>query len=140
MDEASVVGWLNQIAKLDELIQAKEFDIAQIMEQATKMTASLDGMPHGGGVSDKVGGNAVKLADYRRDELDALYRKKEYIINILELLPVKQYGVLYREFVRGMSQEQIAYDMNYCTVSVWRIKKEALKSLGDILEKKGDRL
>lgn len=139
MDETAVIDWLKQVAKLDELIQSKEFEIADIMAQATKMTASLDGLPHGGGVSDKVGDNAVKLADHRRDELNALYRKKDYIIHTIELLPADEYGVLYREFVRGLTQWEISCDMNYSTVTIWRIKKRALKMLGKILEKKGDR-
>ncbi len=139
MDEKAVIEWLEQIAKLNELIQAKEFEVADIMAQATKMTASLDGMPHGGGVSDKVGDNAVKLADRHTDELNALKQRKQYIIDTIKMLPAKELGVLYREYVRGMSQEQIAEDMNYCTVQVWRIKKAALRMLCEILEKKGDR-
>ena len=140
VEEKAVIAWLEQIKKLDELIQAKEFDIADVMAKATKMTASFDGMPHGGGVSDKVGDNAVKLADRHRDELNALKQQKQYIIDTLKMLPAKEYGILRRQYVMGMSQEQIAFDMNYCTVQIWRIRKKALKRLGGILEKKGDRL
>ena len=140
MDEKAVIEWLEQIAKLDELIQAKEFEIADIMAQATKMTASISGMPHGGGVSDKVGDNAVKLADRHTEELNALKQQRQYIINTIKLLPANEFGVLHREYVRGMSQEWIAEDMNYSTVQVWRIKKKALYLLGDMLKKRGDRL
>lgn len=138
MEESAVIAWLEQIAKLQELIRAKEFEIAEIMAQATKMTASIDGMPHGGGVSDKVGDNAVKLADRHTEELEALKQQKQYIIDTIKMLPANELGVLYREFVRGMSQEQIAEDMNYCTVQVWRIKKRALRLLGESI-KRGDR-
>ena len=139
MDKAAVIEWLEQVEKLDELIRAKRNDIADIMDRATKITASIDGMPHGSGKSDKVGDNAVKLADNRREELHTLERKKEYIIKTIETLPAKEYGVIYREFVLLMTQEQIAFDMCYSTVQIWRFKKQALKRLGEILEKKGDR-
>lgn len=140
MEESAVIAWLEQIKKLNELIRAKESDVADIMAKATKMTASFDGMPHGSGVSDKVGDNAVKLADSNRDELNALKQQKQYIIDTIKMLPANEFGVLDRKYVRGMSEEQIAENMGYCTVQVWRIKKKALRLLGDILQKKGDRL
>lgn len=132
MDEKAVIDWLGQIKKLDELIKAKEFEI---MAQATKMTASLDGMPHGGGVSDKVGDGAVKLAEDK--DLNDLKQRRQYIIDTIKLLPAKQFGVINREYVQGMTQEQIAEDMNYCTVQVWRIKKIALKTLQDVMKCNG---
>lgn len=139
MDEKAVIAWLEQIKKLDELIRAKEDDIAYVIERATKITASIDGMPHCGGKSDKVGDGAVKLADLHTEELSELKQQRQYIIDTIKLLPADEFGVLRREFVKGMTQEQIAYDMNYSTVQIWRIKKRALKMLGEILEKKGDR-
>lgn len=139
MEESAVIEWLEQIKKLDELIKAKEFDIADILDRATKMTASIDGMPHGGGKSDKVGDNAVKLAEVHTEELDNLKQQKQYIIDTIKSLPADEFGVIHREFVRGMTREHIAYDMHYGTTTVWRIRKKALKMLGDILQKKGDR-
>ena len=137
MDEKSVVSWLEQIKKLDELIRAKEDDIAAIYGRATKITASIDGMPHCGGKSDKVGDGAVLLADKDSAELASLKQQRQYILDTIKLLPAKQFGVLDREYVRGMSQEQIAYDMGYCTVQVWRIKKKALQSLQDVIKCNG---
>ena len=140
MDEKAVIAWLAQIKKLDELIRAKEDDIADAMARATKMTASIDGMPHSGGKSDKVGVGAVKLAELHTEELHELEQQRQYIIDTIKMLPAKEFGVLDRKYVRGMSEEQIAEDIGYCTVQVWRIKKNALRLLGDILQKNGDRL
>ena len=36
---------------------------AQLMDAATSTTAKLTGMPHGSGVTDKVGGFAAEIAD-----------------------------------------------------------------------------
>ena len=46
-------------AELEWLNTAK----AQLMDAATSTTAKLTGMPHGSGVTDKVGGFAAEIAD-----------------------------------------------------------------------------
>lgn len=136
MCEEDVLRWLEQIRKIDELIQAKDAERARIMALATRCTSNIDGMPRGGGGrSDKVGDGAVKLASLSEAK-DALQQRKDNIIKTLEQLPADEFGVLHREYVRYMRQWDIACDMNYSTVSVWRIKKRALRLLGEILSNK----
>lgn len=137
MEDKEVIAWLEQIKKLDELIRARKDDIAGVMERATKTTASLTGMPHCGGVSDKVGDGAIKLAELEDAELANLKRIRQQITDTIKLLPAREFGVIDREFVRGMTQEQIAFDMNYCTVQVWRIRKKALQLLKDVMKCNG---
>lgn len=132
MDEKAVVEWLEQIAKLDVQIEEKENKIAEQLVVATKMTASLDGMPHGGGVSDKVGDNAVKLAELSQEK-KALENRKNYIIKTMQRLPADEFGVLYREFVLYMHQVNIAFDLGFSRWTVWRIRRNAIKLLGEIL-------
>lgn len=132
MDEKAVVEWLEQIAKLDVQIIEKENKIAEQLVVATKMTASLDGMPHGGGVSDKVGDNAVKLAELSQEK-KALENRKNYIIKTMQRLPADEFGVLYREFVLYMPQVNIAFDLGFSRWTVWRIRRNAIKLLGEIL-------
>lgn len=132
MDEQAVIEWLEQIKKLDVLINAKNDKISSYIGIATKMTASLDGMPHGGGISDKVGENAVELAELSKEK-EALEKQKNYIIKTLQKLPADEFGVLYREFVLYMSQVDISLDMYLSRWTVWRIRKNALKILSEIL-------
>lgn len=132
MDEQAVIEWLEQIKKLDVLINAKNDKISRYIGIATKMTASLDGMPHGGGISDKVGENAVELAELSKEK-EALEKQKNYIIKTLQKLPADEFGVLYREFVLYMSQVDISLDMYLSRWTVWRIRKNALKILSEIL-------
>jgi RNA polymerase sigma factor (sigma-70 family) len=132
MDEQAVIEWLGQIAKLDVQINDKEDEIARYMDNATKMTANIDGMPHCGGVSDKVGDNAIKIAELSKEK-EALKRQKDYIIKTLKKLPPDEFGVLYREFVRQMSQVDIAFDIGFSRWTVWRIRKDALKNLAKLL-------
>lgn len=126
--------FLKQIAMIDELLASNEAERQELWDRATKKTSSADGMPRASGISDKVGDNAVKIVHLER-QADDLRRRKENIKSVLMRLPAREYGVLHREYFRHMTQEQIASEMGYCTVQVWRIKKSALASLGKILNK-----
>jgi RNA polymerase sigma factor (sigma-70 family) len=127
-----VCEWLGQIRKLDELINAKIAERDHLMDLATKCTGSLDGMPHGGGVSDKVGNIAVKLvtlAEYTNQLIDQYIDHKDKVVAALETLPPKEYGVLHRHYVQYMTLEAIAEDMGYSVMQVWRYKKRGLQML-----------
>lgn len=130
----NVVAWLEQIQKLDELIAAKRAERTRLRELAWNTVGSLDGMPHAPGIADKVGSLAAKIADLDGD-ISRYDEERREIIQALECLPSMEYGVIHREYVRGMKQEEIARDMGYSTVSVWRIKKRALKILEEKREK-----
>lgn len=131
-----VIEWLEQVRKLDELIKAKEAEYYQLMTMATKTTPELTGMPHAGGVTDKVGNYGVKLA-MKAQETNAAWDRyidqKAEVIRVLEQLPANEYGVLHREYIRYMTQEEIARDMGYSTVQIWRIKQKALNLLKDVM-------
>lgn len=134
MGTDEVVAWLEEVEKIDTLIKGKEDKISEIMDLATKITASIDGMPRGGGgISDKVGDNALKLAVLSKEKED-LEKQKNYIIKTLQKLPVNEFKVLYREYVLYMNQKEIAVDLHYTRFTIRRIKQKALKSLGEILK------
>lgn len=128
-----VISWLEQIKKLDELIEAKKAEEELLRGIATK--SGFDGMPHNSGVSDVVGNNAIRLLDIEQ-EAKLLQQQRDDIIKTMQELPATQFGVLHRQYVRYMKLEDIGADMGYCTVQVWRIKKRALENLKAILEKK----
>lgn len=127
-----VIQWLERIQKLDELIKAKEAEYYQLMTMATNITPEMTGMPHAGGVTDKVGNYGVKLA-MKAQETNAAWDRyideRDAVIRVLEQLPAKEYGVLHREYIRYMTQEAIAEDMGYSTVQIWRIKQSGLRML-----------
>jgi hypothetical protein len=136
-DVCDVILWLEQVKKLDELIDAKLAERKQLLDLATKITPEMTGMPFGGGVTDKVGNIAVKLADLARETnvaCDRYIDHKAAVIATLEKLPAKEYGVLHREYIRYMTQEEIADDMHYSTVQIWRIKQNALTMLSNVIE------
>jgi DNA-directed RNA polymerase specialized sigma24 family protein len=132
-----VIEWLSQIGKLNQMIDAKIAERDQIRLLATNTVGNLDGMPHAPGISDKVGNLAVKLVALD-EEINALVDqyvdRRQEAIQMLERLPEREYGVLHRYYIRGMTWEQVADDMGYCTTQIWRIKKNGLKLLQDAIE------
>lgn len=132
-----VEEWLEQVAKLDELIIGKLAERDRLMALATNVTAKpMDGMPYSntGTVSRKIE-NAVIELTMLSNETDALIQKftnlKKEVIETIEKLPHNEYAVLHRRYIRYMAWEEIALDLNYSTIQVWRIKKKALKILKD---------
>ena len=135
-----VQKWLEQVGMLDQLINAKNAERERLMDIATDISPNMDGMPfdNTGMVSRRVENSAVKLVMLAR-EIDALIDKyidyKNEVINALEKLPKNEYGVLHRHYIRYMTWEQVAEEMGYSTVQVWRIKNKALENLKDIITK-----
>lgn len=137
----TVCEWLDQVRKLDELIDAKIVERDQLFTLATKVTVGVnDGTPTGNNISDPTGINGAKLGDMAK-EIDALVDKyvdhKANVIKTLEKLPAKEYGVLHRYYIRYMTIEHIAMEMGYCTRSIDRIKANGLKILEDVVECRG---
>ena len=109
-------NWLNQIKKLEQLI----------------------GMPFSntGMVPQKMQDAVIDLIELAQeiDKLVARYiKKKQEIVAVLEKLPEKEYGVLHRHYIRCMTWEQVAEDMDYSTMQIWRIRKNGMKILENIL-------
>lgn len=133
----NVLKWLEQVRKLDELINAKLAERDRLMELATQTTQGMDGMPHGSGVSDKVGNAGVKLADMTQmidQMIDQYVDLKRDVVATLEKLPAKEYGVLHRMFIRYMTYDEISAEMDYSVVQIWRIKNKGLQMLEDVVE------
>lgn len=132
--------WLEQVRKLDQLINAKLAERDRLKEMATDISPRpMDGMPfdNTGVVSRKMENAVVRLIDLADDlnKLVDMYTKhKEKVVRALELLPPNEYGVLHRHYIRYMTWDQVAEDMGYCTVQIWRIRKKALKNLQDVIE------
>lgn len=120
--------FFEQIRKIDELIVGKKADKEMLMDMATKITAGMDGMPHGSDVTDKVGNIAAKMAALS-SEIDALEERRDKFMAVLESLPPDEYGALHRHYIRGMTWEEVAEDMNVSIATAYRYRKSGLELL-----------
>jgi hypothetical protein len=138
--DMDVLEWLGQVKKLDQLIDAKIAERQRLIDMAEDICSKpLDGMPHTftGVVSRKVENAVVQLVDLERELnklIDQYVDYKQNVVKVLEQLPDKEYGVLHRFYIRGMTLEDIAEDMGYCTRQISRIKESGLQKLEDVIE------
>lgn len=134
-----VQEWLERVKKLDELINAKLAERQRLIDIATDISPKMpNGIPpsNTGTVSQKMQNAVDSLVDLEVEInklIDQYVDYKHGVIKVLEKLPHNEYGVLHRYYIRGMTLEQVAEDMGYCTRQVMRIKKKALKNLEDVI-------
>ena len=136
-------NYLNEVRKLDELIDAKIAERDRLKALATNISPSpMNGMPHSntGMVSQKLENaviNLVMVEQALNKIIDNYIHYKQKVVKDLEKLPAKEYGVLHRYYIQYMTWEQVAEDMGYCSTQVWRIKNNGLKILQDVIECNG---
>lgn len=136
----NVREWLEGVGKLDELINNKLEERRRLNEIATDISGKMpDGMPFNNtGLVNQKMQNAVINIIMLEQELDRLTDKyineKQKVIAAIEKLPEKEYTILHRYYIQGTKIEKIAEDLDISTVSVWRIKKKALKNLENVIE------
>ena len=117
--------WLLQVRKYDELINAKLAERTRLNAIATDISPRpMDGMPFSntGTVSQKIPNAVICLVELAH-EIDKLIDKyidlKKEVAALLEQLPDKEYGVLHRYYIRGMTWEQVAADMGYSNMQIF---------------------
>lgn len=131
------VVFLEELQRLNELIDAKKLEREQLWERATSLTPNMDGMPHASGVSDKVG-NAAALLAQKADEIneavDMYIDHRDKALALLELLPSIEYVVLHRHYVMYRTMDTVAQEIGKTERQAYRIKSRGLKHLQAILD------
>lgn len=140
--------YLDQVKVLDTLIMNKTAEQEQLRDMAYKITQASDGMPHGTGVSDKVGNAAVGLVDLANEIAVLVVTFKGVLQDVakhIEMLPEEQYKVLHAKFILKRKElgnhrswyhswEEVAEIVGYSESQVYRIKKKAIRNLQRILD------
>lgn len=119
-----------------ELVRIRGLDesIARLEAEIGSISVSLDGMPHGTGLSDKTASLAVSLAEKKiqREEMRAraILISEEILDSIHALSDPDQARLLYLRYITGLSWEGIAKEMGYSETHVrgW-LHSEALRNL-----------
>ena len=96
------------------------------------MTAPLDDMPHGSGVTDKVGNVAAQLADLYAEidrATDAYVDHKNDVIRDLAQLPDDQCRALYWRYIKYWSPKEIMTALGCCRKTVYNLFAKGLINL-----------
>ena len=74
---------LYRLFVLPKMIEQKQREIQRIMDRLTSISPNLSGMPHGGGVHDKLGEGVPDLVDKKREleEIRRGYEQEEARLN-----------------------------------------------------------
>lgn len=121
--------YLEQIAKLDELIADKKDEI----QRQNDIADGIGGFNMGERVQStrnlhKMSDAVHESIDLQR-EVDALSAEREAIIETIKKLPVNEYKVIYRIYVKGYLLKQVAAE---CKKSYIWAKKMHKKGLDDV--------
>lgn len=134
--------YLEQVGKLDAIIDCKLADVNRLYAMATRITPTLkqDAVSGGMGGNDRMANAVAKIVDLQREidaDIDRLVVLKREISRTLERLKLpNHYTVLYDRYLLGMSWDDIAADMGYCKRNVQVIHGGALAALNRLLDEK----
>jgi DNA-directed RNA polymerase specialized sigma subunit len=115
---------------------------------AEKITQANDGMPHGTGVSDKIGNAVAGLVDLQNEIAVLVVTFKGILQDVtqtIEKLPDEQYKVIHAKFILKRKElgnhrswyhswEEVAEIVGYSESQVYRIKKKAIRNIQRILD------
>lgn len=132
--------YLSRIDRLDARIFDLLTEKQRLMEMATRLSPDMTGLPHAGGVSDRVGSAAVKLASVDEEinrTVDRLIDARAEVTALLEMLPDDEYRVLHQYYVQQRVVGAIAENWTPREITerqVFRIKARAMRHVQAILD------
>jgi hypothetical protein len=107
-------------------------EIAYWESKAQKVTASWSAVPSGGKGSDKVQTGAIKVAELRESLMDKINQLAAVRIEIERAIGTvqddTQRRLLRLRYIKGMTLQQIAVEMNYSWRHIYNIHGYALVS------------
>ena len=124
-------NYLNQISRLDSVIQNKLTEIMQCRELSVSLTAvSSDIKVRTSPDMDKIGNSIARLAEMEQqlDELiDHYVDKKSRIIAQIDAMEDEvHYQILFARYIERKTFEKIALELNYSLRQISRVHEKAL--------------
>lgn len=111
------------------MVMHLENEKEELLTKATKTSAVIsETTSRTNKVGDKVGDNAVLLAELEKTITDYNKEQEQELIDIINLLKQIEHpycAILFSKFIRNMTLEQIAEEMNYSLSQIKRHYKKA---------------
>lgn len=132
--------FLQQVKKLDKLIENKMIEVQQWKEIAENTTANLTGErvqsthnPHK--IADAIGKYIDLEAEIKRD-IDDLIAAKKDVISVIEQLNADEYNVTHKIYVQCLTYDETAYICKQSKSWVTTTHGRALKHVQGILDQR----
>lgn len=124
--------YLNQISRLNRMINNKLVEIAQLRELSCSISAvKNEERVLSSSDPDKTGNAYAKIDEMERKldkMIDEYVNKKNLIISQIDSIEDEDcYNVLFSRYIENKTFEVIATEMNYCWRQIIRIHGKALK-------------
>ena len=103
---------LSQLYNIRKRLEERRETLATLDARATKVTASVGGMHHGSGISDKTGIGA-EMADLRREIEDLAAQEERELLRLCRYITGVQDAYIQRllrlRFLEGLTWRQVAF-------------------------------
>ena len=103
---------LSQLYNIRKRLDERREMLALLNARATKVTASIGGMPHGSGISDKTS-IAAEIAELKREIEDLAAQEDRELLRLCRYITGVQDAYMQRllrlRFLDGMTWRQVAY-------------------------------
>ena len=143
--------FLEQVRKLNVLIENKLAEIAQWKAIATSATAGgtdvvIDGKVHqmdqvqSSGSQQKMADAVIHYVDLEAEinaDIDKLIDSKKDILNVIEQLEAEKYDLLHKVYVQGFTLDEVALKYGFSYSWATTLHGRALKDVQSILDERG---
>lgn len=133
--------WLCRVYELDKWVNDQVAKCDRLVAVATDTSAKMpDGMPfnHTGVVPQKVQSAVVDLVIAKKEldrRIDLFVDYKAEVVRVLLQLDKKEHDVLYKHYIEYKPWVDVAKQMGYSRMQIWRIEKKALKNLENFIKR-----
>ncbi len=131
--------FLQQIRKLDKLIENKMAEVQKWKEIATNTSPNMtgervqsSGNPHK--IADAIG-RYIDLEREINQDIDNLVDAKKAVIGVIEQLNATEYDVIHKIYVQYLTFDEVAYACKHSRSWATTIHGRALKHIQEILDK-----
>jgi RNA polymerase sigma factor (sigma-70 family) len=136
------IDFLEQINKIDTMIANKLEEIERWKTLATSTTAPINGdRVQSSGSQQKMADATLEyltIEDDLKADIERLRKARRDIVEVIEQLPVKQYDILHKIYIQGLTFRQISEISGKSKGSIDSTKKKAIRNVQAILDRRDD--
>ena len=132
--------YLQQVEKLNKMIDNKLVELEQWKSMATGITASSDGeRVQASGSQQKMADAVSRYVDIQNEvnaQIDRLVELKKEVISTIEQLPALEYDLLHKVYIQFIKLEDVAVTYNKHPKWAARLHGSALQKVQKIIDER----